>query len=214
MPDSGLFKGIDSEIKACTESIQIALRAYESSQAARNSFCQIDREFYKYQQALIEALLAVGSPETRVCLGHLSGRSSLNTTLLSLALMRVYRRVLYCKSFNDIHLNQMKLAGLHAYWLNKLHPIVISAPTRDMGEISDEFEKQLHEINERFGFHLIMSAFEKERGIPKDAYGNPIDTQPYQERFVHALRFRSFTEDSMMLLAESLGREGFQLASI
>jgi hypothetical protein len=34
----------------------------------------------------------------------------------------------------------------------------------------------------------------------------------YQEQFIHAIRFRSFTEDSMMLLTESLGIEGFNLA--
>ena len=42
--------------------------------------------------------------------------------------------------------------------------------------------------------------------------GRTMPIKGYQEKFAHAVRFRAFTEDSTMLLAESLGKEGFDLA--
>ena len=74
-----------------------------------------------------------------------------------------------------------------------------------MYELSNTAENSLQEINERFAFHIIYSTFVKLNGKTMPIVG-------YQEKFVHAVRFRAFTEDSMMLLAESLGKEGFDFA--
>jgi hypothetical protein len=100
----------------------------------------------------------------------------------------------------------MKQAGLYAYWFAKIRPITIEEPESGMSELSEEWENHLQEINERFAFHIIYSAFVKLNGKPMPKLG-------YQEKFIHAVRFRAFTEDSMMLLAESLGKEGFELAT-
>jgi hypothetical protein len=206
MPTSGSFKGIETKVDESMGSVQLVLSSYPTSQAGKNSYSNIEGFYYKWLAEYFKEVRSAGSDESKVFMDHLVGRLHLNDKLLAVALMRVFRRVLYCKSFNAMELNQMKQAGLYAYWLTKLHPIIINEPSADMRAIDDLWENRLQEINERFAFHLILSVFIRQYGRP----GQGI--KGYRERFVHAVRFRSFTEDSMMLLVESLGKEAFDLA--
>jgi hypothetical protein len=204
MPTSGQFKGIEDKVASCTENVQDVLASYPTSEAGRNVYFDIEGRYYKFYKKVFEEIRNSASEESRTFHGH-ALRLKLDGKLLSLVIFRAFRRMLYCKCFNAMDLNQMKQAGLYAYWLAKLKPIVIEAPTPDMTELSDEWENCLQEINERFAFHIIYSAF-------VNLNGKSMPIQHYQEKFVHAVRFRTFTEDSMMLLAESLGKEGFELA--
>jgi hypothetical protein len=158
--------------------------------------------YYHFYKDLWEGLEQVGEPPSLLLKEHIATRLSLDLNMLGVALYRAFRRVLYCKCFNDIELAQMKQAGLYAYWIAKIHPIVIGKRPDDLDELNNDLERGLQEINERFAFYLIRAFYKEEfnHGLL-----NSID---YQNHFVHAVKFRSFTEDSMMLVTESLGLSG------
>jgi hypothetical protein len=204
MSPSGLFKGIEEEVSSCVNDVQRALAAYPASTAGKNAYLDLEGRFYKFFAQVFEEIRASGADEAQQFYSH-ALRLKLNGKLLALVVLRAFRRILYCKCFNAMELNQMKQAGLYAYWFAKIKPIIVEEPSSAMCELSDEWENHLQEINERFAFHIIYSAFVEQNG-------RTMPNTDYQEKFVHAVRFRSFTEDSMMLLAESLGKEGFELA--
>jgi hypothetical protein len=134
-------------------------------------------------------------------------RIHLDPNLLGVVLTRSFRRVLYCRCFNGIELAQMKQAGLYAYWIVKIHPIVIDTIPGDLEKLGNPLEKAVQEINERFALHIVRSFF-------RDQFGKTLSyTDEYQKHFVHAARMRSFTEDSMMLVTESLGVAGSLLTA-
>jgi hypothetical protein len=96
----------------------------------------------------------------------------------------------------------MKQAGLYAYWIAKMHPIIIAEAPKELDKLDNALEKGLQGINERFAFYIVCAFY-------KDEFHRDIsNATDYQKHFVHALRFRSFTEDSMMLATESLGVSG------
>jgi hypothetical protein len=154
--------------------------------------------WYNHYHSILDLTKNSEFPENRLYYEHLACRLDLDRYLLADALMRSFRRALYCKCFNGLELAQMKQAGLFAYWIAKIRPVKISIQPAGLPDLSFSQEKSIQETNERFAFSIVRSFYKLEFGreLP-----NPTE---YQEHFVHALWYRSFTEDSMMMVTESL----------
>lgn len=206
---SGLLEGFEKEVNQIMSDVQGIIERYPQSQVGIDRCKYIETLFISFQTSLFEEIREAGpkDEETLIFLEHFLGRPRMNFGLLASLQTRVIRRAIYCKVINRLELNQMKIAGLYAFWFNKIHPIVINNPSPGMKPLARKYENYLQEINERFAFFIIYNIFTNQYGKPSHSI------EGYQERFVHALRFRSFTEDSLMLLTESLGKEAFTLAS-
>ncbi len=207
---SGLFEGFEDEMGRIAKTVDGILRGYSKTQSAINRCKYIESLFLDYKKGLFEEIRAAGpkNEETDLFLIHMLDRLNINNLLLADLQTRVLRRAIYCKLINNLELNQMKIAGLYAYWFNKLHPIVVSSPSDDLERLAPKYEDYLHRVNEFFAFHIVYNIFVEQYGKPSKGLAE------YMERFTHALRYRSFTEDSLMLLTESLGKEAFYLASM
>jgi hypothetical protein len=210
----GLFDGLEEDVAASAESIEKVLSGYSSSKAGKALKAAFSGEYHHFQFDLIEGLMQMekesNSPtekqQLRLFREHFVARVAdpehFDLNMLSMALVRAFRRILYCRCFNGILLAQMKQAGLFAYWIAKMHPITIGNVPDGWDTLSAQHEKALQEINERFAFHIINSFY-------KDNMKRSLSSSPdYQKHFVHAIKYRSFTEDSMMLVTESLGISG------
>jgi len=199
MPVTGLFDGLEQLVQTSVEDIQNVLEEYPSSEAGKSLKSFFSSEYYHFYGDLWQGLDQRGDAPSKLFKRHIVERLSLDLNLLSLALYRCFRRALYCKCFNGIDLAQMKQAGLFAYWITKMRPILVARASDDLEPLDNSLEMALQEINERFAFYIIRTFYKEEFGRDIANINN------YQTHFVHAVRFRSFTEDSMMLLTESLG---------
>jgi hypothetical protein len=211
---AGLFDGLEDDVTTSADGIGKILADYSSSKAGKALKAAFSGEYYHFIGDLIEGFTQIeerGNSQTekqqaRLFKLHFAARvavpGNLDLNMLSMALVRAFRRVLYCRCFNGILLAQMKQAGLYAYWIAKMHPIIIGQAPDDLEKLSIELEGALQEINERFAFHIVNSFY-------KDNFHRSLsNSSDYQSHFVHAVKYRSFTEDSMMLVTESLGISG------
>jgi hypothetical protein len=202
---SGLFDGMEAEVSAGADTIGSILRGYPFSNAGRAAKAVFSNNYWHFFGTICEGLRQSNGEASLLLRAHMVGRLYFDPNLLGLVLYRSFRRVLYCKCFNGIELAQMKQAGLYAYWITKMHPIVVNKAPDELEKLSAPLEKGLLEINERFAFYLIRAFF-------RDEFGRELpNSDEYQKHFVHAARMRSFTEDSMMLVSESLGVAGRSL---
>jgi hypothetical protein len=207
MPSAGLFDGLEQDVAVCAQSIGTVLEKYDSSRAGKSLKAVFSNSFYHFEKSLWQGCDLIESESALLLKLHITARLDLDLNMLAVALYRAFRRALYCKCFNGIELAQMKQAGLYAYWLTKMHPIIIRKAPEDLEALSKPFERALQEINERFAFYIV-------RAFYKEEFGRELpDRNDYQDHFVHAAKYRSFTEDSMMLATESLGLAGGLLAA-
>ena len=238
---SGLFDCFEDEVDELSQGVDSLLEKYAKSNTIKSHCVQLDRLFIMFKMGIFENFThqtthnkaACEEPEgtldkafineldenseampaselnqeTKEFLEQFMSRANMNMQQLALLQMRVFRRGLYCNFINGLELNQMKIAGLYAYWFNKIQPIQIDHAELGAPKLKSKQEDYLHALNEYFGFHIIYNAFIVEHGKPKH------DISQYQKKYITAVRFRSFSEDGMMLLAESLGNEAFLLAS-
>jgi len=196
---SGLFTGLEDEVESSAASIGAVLRKYPSSTAGKQLKAEFSATYYKFLEHLWKGLDQLGDDNAALLKAHMVSRLSLDLNMLSVALTRAFRRALYCNCFNGIELAQMKQAGLFAYWLSEMHPIIVGAKPEGLPSLSNDLERGLQEINERFAFYIVSVFYRVE-------FGRDIAlVDGYQQHFVHAVKYRSFTEDSLMLVTESLG---------
>ena len=115
-------------------------------------------------------------------------------------IIRVDKRQAYYKYFhNNMTINEFKTAGLLAYWILKFKPITIT-DTRYCNNIEH------CDSNELFAFYIIWLALYQAGRCDAALSGN--------ERFVkelrYSFRFRSFTIDALIVLAETLNERALQ----
>jgi hypothetical protein len=202
MTTAGLFDGLEQDVAASATSISAVLASYSSSKAGKALKAEFSNAYYHFYRDLWIGLEQSGKPPSMLLKEHIVSRLDLDLNMLGVAVYRAFRRALYCKCFNGIELAQMKQAGLYAYWIAKMHPIIVRKAPEHLDTLSNDLERGLQEINERFAFHIINVFYKEEFGRSLSG------SSAYQSHFVHAVRYRSFTEDSMMLATESLGVSG------
>jgi hypothetical protein len=121
------------------------------------------------------------------------------------AIIRVDKRLHYFRIFHDMEINECKKAALFAYWIVKLRPITIID--------NSLINKVGYKANEAFAVHYLLSILV---GVGKvklwDGHeGVKIDMKNrYIEELEYSFRFRNFTIDSMIVLADAINTESFR----
>jgi len=109
---------------------------------------------------------------------------------------RVDRRVAYYSYFHEgMAINELKEAGLYAYWILRFRPFkIIDKRYADY--------PNAYTINESFALYIILSAlyYVKQRGL----VGTRQEQNAFHKKLLYTFRFRHISLASMMLLAESI----------
>jgi hypothetical protein len=122
------------------------------------------------------------------------------------ALIRVDKRQYYFRVFHGMDINDCKKAALFAYWLVKFRPIRI-VDSRYINKLGHN-----DRINELFAAHYLLSVLcEEKRVLLWDGnVGAQVTLEhPYIEKLCYSFRFRNFTIDSMIVLADTINTEVF-----
>ena len=122
-------------------------------------------------------------------------------------IIRTDKRLYYFNIFHDMEANECKKAALFAYWIAKLRPIKI---------ISKEHFNKLgynDKVNEKFAIHILLCILSGIGRIKQRDKTGGIDItldNSYIEKLVYSLRFRNFTIDSMIVLADTITTDLFK----
>jgi len=121
------------------------------------------------------------------------------------AIIRVDKRIKYFQYFHNMRINDEKKAALFSYWIAKLHPVKF---------IDDILRnnKAHANINEKLAInHLITALVNKEKIKLWDGEnGIHLEKSKLLEDLIYSYRFRNFTIDSMIILADSINTESFR----
>jgi hypothetical protein len=205
--DNGFFTNLNG-VDECAQTIQNILDQFEASEEAIEWYIIIEKVLYDYIQLRANRAKDDTQELSYDVMMGVHDRVRVTSAVLSDAISRTFRRALYCKCFNEIGLTEMKIAGLVAYWIIKLHPIIVQDfIVQDINSIGKGIPSVLgttfDDINEQLAAHIILSTFTEKFGDIS------LDYDEYRIKLIHALRYRVHTENSMMLLAESIGQEAF-----
>lgn len=116
--------------------------------------------------------------------------------LLGEILVRIDKRKDYFIIFHDAtYMNEVKEAGLLAYWLLKLKPFKVKTDNDDL------FKKHRH-INEKFAVFVLYSVLKEEakRNENMEFY----ISDKYTKKILYAFKFWDLSKESLMLIAETL----------
>jgi hypothetical protein len=121
-------------------------------------------------------------------------------------IIRVDKRLEYFRIFHDMEINDCKKAALFAYWIVKFRPIkILNKEYLNKPGYNDI-------VNEMFAIHYLVSAlcgtgkiklWDGHEGIEFNM------KNPYIEELRYSFRFRNFTIDSMIVLADAISTETF-----
>jgi len=124
-------------------------------------------------------------------------------------ILRVDKRIHYFQVFHGMDCNEGKKAALFAYWIVKFRPIIIT----DSKFIN--IDGYNNKVNELFAVHYMLSAL---CGIgrikPWDGQDGVLLSlnNPFIKRLWYSLRFRNFTIDSIIVLADAITTDTFKLS--
>jgi hypothetical protein len=122
------------------------------------------------------------------------------------AIIRVDKRRYYFNVFHGMDINDCKKAALFAYWLVKFRPIKITG---------NQYISRLgynDHVNELFAIHWLLCVLceeEKVRLWDGSAGARITLEHPYIQKLWYSFRFRNFTIDSMVVLADTINTEVF-----
>jgi hypothetical protein len=121
-------------------------------------------------------------------------------------IIRVDKRQFYFDVFHDMNINDCKKAALFAYWLVKFRPIkIVDDRYRDTLGYNDH-------VNELFAIHYLLTVLITEGKVRwwNGSEGVHITLEhPYVKKLRYSFRFRNFTIDSMVVLADTINTETF-----
>jgi len=123
------------------------------------------------------------------------------------AIIRVDKRRVYFRYFHHgMKINECKMAALFAYWIIKLRPIKII----DSG-LKNKVEHNAR-INEKLAAHHLLTAlagvgqiklWDGHEGVKLD------ENNRFLKELYYSFRFRNFTIDSMIVLADAINTQSF-----
>jgi hypothetical protein len=125
------------------------------------------------------------------------------------AIIRVDKRQHYFRVFHNMEINDCKKAALYAYWIVKFRPIkIIDARFINKTGYNDK-------VNELFAIHWLICALKGAGKIKLWDGKEGVDLtleNPYLEELCYSLRFRNFTIDSIIVLADAINTESLASA--
>jgi hypothetical protein len=121
------------------------------------------------------------------------------------AIVRVDKREAYFYYFHNMKISDEKKAALYAYWITRFHPVKF---------IDDNLRnKKVHtNVNEKLAInHLITALVRKGKIKLWDGHdGIKIEESKFYDELCYSFRFRNFTIDSMIILADSITTDSFK----
>lgn len=116
--------------------------------------------------------------------------------LLSEILVRIDKRKDYFIIFHDAtYMNEVKEAGLMAYWIIKFKPFRVKTDNEDI------LKKHRH-INEKFAIFVLYSVLKEEESRSENMFFSV--TGEYTKKVLYAFKFWDLSKESLMLIAETL----------
>jgi hypothetical protein len=120
-------------------------------------------------------------------------------------IIRVDKRLAYFRFFHNMRINDRKKAALYAYWIIKLRPVKI---------VNDTLKNKIGhvKVNEKLALNHLLGILIA-RG--KIKLGNGKDevildnTNKFLKELYYSFRFRNFTIDSMIVLADAINTQSF-----
>ena len=119
--------------------------------------------------------------------------------------IRVDKRLAYFRYFHNMRINDRKKAALYAYWIIKLRPVKI---------VDDTLKNKLGHtnVNEKLALNHLLGILVA-RGKIKLGNGKGeviLDkTNKFLRELYYSFRFRNFTIDSMIVLADAINTQSF-----
>jgi len=139
-------------------------------------------------------------------LGYSENQYLISGLVLIDIIIRVDKRLSYFRYFHGMKINDRKKAALYAYWIIKLRPVTI---------IDDNLRNKVDhsKVNERLAFHHLLKILIA-RGKVKTWDGhegvNINESNKFIKEMIYSFRFRNFTIDSMIVLADSITTDTFK----
>lgn len=119
-----------------------------------------------------------------------------NDSLLAEALVRIDKRKDYFMIFHDdTRMNEIKEAGLLAYWLLKFRPFSIKTE-------NEELHRKYEKINEAFACFVIYSAIKEECNRTNNMKFSI--SKDYNRKVMYAFKYWDLSKEALMLVCESL----------
>jgi len=120
-------------------------------------------------------------------------------------IIRVDKRLAYFDYFHKMKINNRKKAALYAYWIIKLRPVKI---------VDDRLKNKIGhaKVNEKLALNHLLGVLIA-RGNIKLGNGKDEVILDSRNKFIkelyYSFRFRNFTIDSMIVLADSINTQSF-----
>jgi len=120
-------------------------------------------------------------------------------------IIRVDKRLSYFRYFHNMKINDRKKAALYAYWIIKLRPVKI---------IDDNLKNKIEhtKVNEKLALNHLLGILIA-RGKIKPGNGKDEVVLDGKNKFLkelyYSFRFRNFTIDSMIVLADAINTQSF-----
>ena len=140
-------------------------------------------------------------------LGYTKGQYLISGLDIIDAILRVDKRINYFRYFHEgMEINECKKAALFAYWIIKLRPIKIID-----SELKNNVERSAN-VNERVAVHHLLCAlvavgqvklWDGHEGVKLD------EKNKFLKELHYSFRFRNFTIDSMIVLADAINTQSF-----
>jgi len=121
-------------------------------------------------------------------------------------IIRVDKRLSYFRYFHNMKINDRKKAALYAYWIIKLRPVKI---------IDDDLKNRIEhtKINEKLALNHLLGVLvargKIKLGKGKDELALLNYKNKYLRELYYSFRFRNFTIDSMIVLADAINTQSF-----
>jgi hypothetical protein len=138
-------------------------------------------------------------------LGYREGQYVVSGVDIIDAIIRVDKRRVYFQYFHGMEINDEKKAALFAYWIAKLRPVkFVDATLKN--------SKTHVNVNEKLALnHLITALVNKGKIKLWDGNdGVEFEKSKFFYDLCYSFRFRNFTIDSMITLADSLTTDSFK----
>jgi hypothetical protein len=120
-------------------------------------------------------------------------------------IIRVDKRLVYFDYFHNMKINDRKKAALYAYWIIKLRPVKI---------VDDGLKNKIGhaKVNEKLALNHLLGVLIA-RGKIKLGNGKDEVMLNFGNKFLkelyYSFRFRNFTIDSMIVLADAINTQSF-----
>jgi hypothetical protein len=136
-------------------------------------------------------------------LGYKSEQFFISGLALIDIIIRVDKRLDYFRYFHGMKINDRKKAALYAYWIIKLRPVTILD-----SNLKNDIDHA--KVNEKLALNHLLGVLVSRGRVNPWENGVKFDMKnKFFKQLLYSFRFRNFTIDSMIVLAEAINTQSF-----